>query len=462
MKKLFTILTVFSALILMANTFAQSRYLATDSWAFGFGFTYPRYISINDAVVQSSDFYGGHLTIQKNVSEHVGVRFRTSYNHVVATYQVAPKRGEDVSNNMITAEFGFLFYFAPCEPWSPYVLAGSGINYYKPENTLATYLDNEYTLDGQFIVGAGSEIRVGENWRVKLEVDYNMVWSSNIDGNPGPSNGLIGGTANDTWVNADVGLIYYFSKGEPSKICQLYTGIAEVDYNQVEDIVRRYQTEPTEIDYNRIEDIVKRGHEISSHGYSHTDIRKMNRSSFEEDLQKSLVILKKLSGENILGFRAPYFSVTKENFWVFDVLKKYLKYDSSIFPVRTSLYGIPDAPRSIYRLSDNNPLENDDAGNFIEIPLATLRLSYFGNLPVAGGFYLRFLPLWIIKTGIKKLNKSRFPAVCFIHPHDLDPEKPRVVGYHWRAYWGLKGASKKFESLLSTFSFSSVRETLLH
>ncbi|MCH7963820.1 MAG: OmpA family protein [Bacteroidetes bacterium] len=258
MKKLFTILTVFSALILMTNTFAQSRYLATDSWAFGFGFTYPRYISINDAVVQSSDFYGGHLTIQKNVSEHVGVRFRTSYNHVVATYQVAPKRGEDVSNNMITAEFGFLFYFAPCEPWSPYVLAGSGINYYKPENTLATYLDNEYTLDGQFIVGAGSEIRVGENWRVKLEVDYNMVWSSNIDGNPGPSNGLIGGTANDTWVNADVGLIYYFSKGEPSKICQLYTGIAEVDYNQVEDIVRRYQTEPTEIDYNRIEDIVKR------------------------------------------------------------------------------------------------------------------------------------------------------------------------------------------------------------
>lgn len=211
-----------------------------------------------------------------------------------------------------------------------------------------------------------------------------------------------------------------------------------------------------------IENIVKRGHEISSHGYSHTDIRKMNRSSFEEDLQKSLAILKKISGENILGFRAPYFSVTKENFWIFDVLKKYLKYDSSIFPVRTPLYGIPDAPRSIYRLSEKNPLENDNTGNFFEIPLATLRLSYFGNLPVAGGFYLRFLPLWIIKTGIKKLNKSRFPAVCFIHPHDLDPEKPRIIGYSWRAYWGLKGATKKFESLLSTFSFSSVREILLH
>ncbi|MEJ2493270.1 MAG: OmpA family protein, partial [Ignavibacteriaceae bacterium] len=70
--------------------------------------------------------------------------------------------------------------------------------------------------------------------------------------------GLFGGQANDTWANGDVGLVYYFSKGEPSKMCELYTGIAEVDYGKIEDIVRRYQTEPTEVDYNRIEDIVKR------------------------------------------------------------------------------------------------------------------------------------------------------------------------------------------------------------
>ncbi len=59
-------------------------------------------------------------------------------------------------------------------------------------------------------------------------------------------------------LHAELGLLYYFSKGEPSKYCQLYTGIAEVDYDKIEDIVKRYQTEPCEIDYNRIEDIVKR------------------------------------------------------------------------------------------------------------------------------------------------------------------------------------------------------------
>jgi OOP family OmpA-OmpF porin len=48
---------------------------------------------------------------------------------------------------------------------------------------------------------------------------------------------FFGGNSNDTWINADLGLLYYFSKGEPSKYCQIYTGIGEVDYNRVEDIV---------------------------------------------------------------------------------------------------------------------------------------------------------------------------------------------------------------------------------
>ena len=102
------------------------------------------------------------------------------------------------------------------------------------------------------------EVRLCKDWRLKLEVAYNMVASSNIDGNYGVSNGLFGGEANDTWVNGDVGFVYYFSQGAPSKICELYTGVAEVDYNKIEGIIKRYQAEPTEVDYNRIEDIVKR------------------------------------------------------------------------------------------------------------------------------------------------------------------------------------------------------------
>ena len=275
MKKLITIISVVSAFLLISNSFAQSRYVAEDSWAFGFGFTYPRYISINDAVVQGSSFYGGHLSLQRNFSEHIGVRIKGAYNHVEATWNTRifnsyagssgggawesnPKGGQTVKNNMITGDVDLLYYFVPCEPWSPYLVFGSGANYHKPENALTASLDNETNFVAQFNLGAGTEIRIGENWRIKLEVAYHSMWNSKIDGRYGTTNGLFGGTANDTWVNADGGLVYYFGKGEPSRICDLYTGIEAVDYDKVEDIVRRYQTLPTEVDYNRIEDIVKR------------------------------------------------------------------------------------------------------------------------------------------------------------------------------------------------------------
>lgn len=209
-----------------------------------------------------------------------------------------------------------------------------------------------------------------------------------------------------------------------------------------------------------IEEIRDKGHEIASHGYYHTDLRKMTRQDFENDLVKSLDILRKISGEKIQGFRAPFFSINKQNLWVFDILKKHLKYDSSIFPVKTPLYGIPDAPRNPYRPSDENPLVEDHNEKFFEIPPATLSLPVIGNLPIAGGFYLRFWPVSLLKIGIKKINKNDFPAMCYIHPKDLDPQMPRIREYSWYYYWGLSGATKKFESLLKNFRFSSVQNVM--
>ena len=69
---------------------------------------------------------------------------------------------------------------------------------------------------------------------------------------------FFGGNSNDSWIHADLGLLYYFGKGEPSKYCQIYSGLGEVDYDKIEDIVRRYQTMPTEVDYDRICEIVKK------------------------------------------------------------------------------------------------------------------------------------------------------------------------------------------------------------
>ena len=43
--------------------------------------------------------------------------------------------------------------------------------------------------------------------------------------------------------------------------------------------------------------------------------------------------------------------------------------------------------------------------------MATHKIPLIGNIPIAGGFYLRFLPYWYMKYGIKKiysLNKKNF------------------------------------------------------
>lgn len=210
-----------------------------------------------------------------------------------------------------------------------------------------------------------------------------------------------------------------------------------------------------------IEEIKSKGHEIASHSYSHIDLRKVTKEKFEEDLIKSLDVLRKASGDKILGFRAPFFSISKQNLWVFEILKKHLRYDSSIFPVRTPLYGIPEAPRNIYTLSEKNPFENNAQSNFVEIPLATLRMPFVGNIPVAGGFHLRFLPYTMLKMGINQLNKKGFTAMCYIHPKDLDPNMPHIEGYGWHYYWGLENALRKFETLLKNFTFSSVIETVI-
>ncbi len=279
MKKSITFFALFSVLLLMSNATAQDRFVATDAWGFGFGFTYPMYVGINGASLNTSEFYGGHLMLQRNWSEHVASRIKVAYNHVAAQYYENynhPDYFDDyVTNNMITGDLDLIYYFNPCEPWSLFLITGIGLNYNKPENAqwndgeggyIVSELDGESNTGAQFNLGAGIEIRIGEDWRLRGEGTYHTMGNSKIDGRDtrdGSQDGFFGGSffggnSNDSWINADLGLLYYFDKGEPSKYCQLYTGLGEVDYNKIEDIVRRYQTVPTEVDYDRICDIVKK------------------------------------------------------------------------------------------------------------------------------------------------------------------------------------------------------------
>ncbi len=210
-------------------------------------------------------------------------------------------------------------------------------------------------------------------------------------------------------------------------------------------------------------DLIKRihddGHEIGTHTFSHIDLRKVNKNEIITDLEKSISAIESITEEKIIGFRAPFFSIDENNFWIFDILKKYFLYDSSIFPVKTPLYGVPSAPRSIYHPSQKDITKEDQQEKFIEIPPLTLKILNY-NLPVAGGFYFRFFPNFLIKQGIKKFNKNNSPAMFYIHPKDLDEKMPKIDSYSWHYYYGKNNVKEKFSDLLQCFKFNSAKEVL--
>ena len=197
------------------------------------------------------------------------------------------------------------------------------------------------------------------------------------------------------------------------------------------------------------------GHEIASHGYNHRFVYQQSPEDFEADVSRSINLLSSIIGQPILGYRAPYFSITKKSLWAFPILQKLgLKYDSSIFPVHNHRYGIPDASRLPYKTSEG----------LLELPLATFPVGKM-NVPYAGGVYFRFFPYRVFSQMLHQLNKVNEFGVFYLHPWELDYQQPRNLNgktipftLKFRHYWKLDKTAEKLSRLLNDFRFGSVEE----
>lgn len=203
-----------------------------------------------------------------------------------------------------------------------------------------------------------------------------------------------------------------------------------------------------------VHEIYQGGHEIACHAYSHRPLHSMSRKEFEDELRRSLELL---DDYNPIGFRAPSFSLNNRTRWALEVLEKYgFQYDSSIFPVKTCLYGVPDAPVGIYRPSRDDITIHDPDGPIIEFPLSIVKLGI--NIPVSGGFYLRALPKEFLSWGVGRVASKR-PANIYFHPHDLYPGPPRMeVPFVSRfiTYHGVQTSLEKLIMLMMKFPFMPI------
>jgi len=206
-----------------------------------------------------------------------------------------------------------------------------------------------------------------------------------------------------------------------------------------------------------IDNLRENNHEIAFHGYYHEPLWKLEADTLRSEIRR----FNSMIGEKCSGFRAPSFSLSNKTKWALKVLEDSgYQYDSSLFPAKTPLYGVWNAPTTPYKPSYEDITKEDESTPLWEFPLLVHSLKGV-RVPVAGGFYMRFFSVNLIAKAIKKLNRRGFPAVIFFHNWELDLETPRLkMGWYryFVTYHKLKETGKKLEQLLSKVQFTSFRD----
>jgi len=205
-----------------------------------------------------------------------------------------------------------------------------------------------------------------------------------------------------------------------------------------------------------IREIVKRGHEPACHSYWHRLIYQLECREFRDDTLQAKDVIEQAASTTVRGYRAPSFSITSRSLWALEILVEAgFSYDSSIFPGRHDIYGIPGAPRVPFRIETAS-------GSLLEYPVTTFRCGG-QNFPVGGGGYLRIPPLWYTRFGIRRLRKESVPLIAYVHPWEIDPEQPRIAASlksRFRHYTNLNKMESRLRAVLrynSPFSMISQR-----
>jgi polysaccharide deacetylase family protein (PEP-CTERM system associated) len=197
------------------------------------------------------------------------------------------------------------------------------------------------------------------------------------------------------------------------------------------------------------------GHEVACHSYAHQRVFTLTPSEFRADLRRAKGVIEDAAGRQLFGYRAPTFSICKESLWALEILaEEGFLYDSSIFPIRHDLYGMPDAPRFPYKHTLG------EGASIVEIPASVIR--WFGvNWPVAGGGYLRHLPMQYTRAGMRQIRKYRQPVNVYFHPWEIDPEQPRIAARlksRFRHYRGLHKTEPRLRQMLEDGRFEPMIE----
>lgn len=216
-----------------------------------------------------------------------------------------------------------------------------------------------------------------------------------------------------------------------------------------------------------IKTIANKGHEVGCHSNEHTWLNKMTEDELRKDTAEAVKALEDVSGQKVVSYRAPAFSITPDNKWAVNVLADCgIENDASIFPTSRDFGGYKDFPEDIPCIIEH------EGAKLKEYPVSLM--SMVGKtIAYSGGGYFRILPYWVVSRTMKKRDYN----ICYFHLNDLIHQKVafkskaeyeeyfkesgtlknRMMRYV-KSNIGTGDAYEKLKKLLSQHQFVSIQE----
>ena len=216
-----------------------------------------------------------------------------------------------------------------------------------------------------------------------------------------------------------------------------------------------------------VRDIAKRGHEVGCHSNEHIWLNKMTEEQLHRDTEEAIKALQDVSGQEVVSYRAPAFSITQQNKWAVNVLADCgIENDASIFPTSRDYGGYKGFPQ------DTPCFISHEGAKLKEYPISLT--SILGKkMAYSGGGFFRLLPYWLVNKSMRQRDYN----ICYFHLNDLIKQKiafkskdeyeeyfkepgtlkNRILRYA-KSNVGTGDAYGKLQRLLSEHLFVSIRE----
>ena len=211
--------------------------------------------------------------------------------------------------------------------------------------------------------------------------------------------------------------------------------------------------------------IAAKGHEVGCHSNEHMWLTKMTPEQLRIDTHDAISALEDISGQKVVSYRAPAFSIGEDNKWAIEILaSEGIERDASIFPAKRDFGGFAEFPTDSPVCISYNGLQ------LKEFPICLTKIAGM-EIAYSGGGYFRFFPYSYIK---KQISSSEY-AMTYFHIGDLFHNKEGVMSRkeyeeyfkepgtlknrlirYVKATLGTKGAFDKMSKLIKETEFVSL------